>query len=43
MRTTIFKRLALLAALAAGPVGAETLRIATWNASLDRVGPGLLV
>ncbi|MCX7286518.1 MAG: endonuclease/exonuclease/phosphatase family protein [Rhodobacterales bacterium] len=23
--------------------GAETLRIATWNASLDRTGPGLLV
>ena len=43
MRTTIFKRLSLLAALAAGQVGAETLRIATWNASLDRAGPGLLV
>jgi hypothetical protein len=43
MRTTIFKRLALLVAVAAGPSGAETLRIATWNASLDRAGPGLLV
>ena len=43
MRTTIFKPLALLAALWAGPAGAETLRIATWNASLDRAGPGLLV
>jgi Endonuclease/Exonuclease/phosphatase family len=43
MRTTICKPLALLAALAAGPVGAETLRIATWNAGLDRAGPGLLV
>lgn len=30
-------------ALAVGPAGAETLRIATWNASLDRAGPGLLV
>lgn len=43
MRTTIFKRLALLSALVAGPAAAETLRIATWNASLDRAGPGLLV
>jgi hypothetical protein len=43
MRTTIFKRLALLTALATGPAWAETLRIATWNASLDRAGPGLLV
>lgn len=41
-RTTIFNRLLLLLALA-GPAGAETLRIATWNASLDRAGPGLLV
>jgi Endonuclease/Exonuclease/phosphatase family len=29
-------------ALLAGPVSAETLRIATWNAGLDRTGPGLL-
>lgn len=43
MRTTIFRRLLLLLALAAGPAGAETLRVATWNASLDRAGPGLLV
>lgn len=42
-RTTIFKRIVLLAALAASPTAAETLRIATWNASLDRAGPGLLV
>lgn len=42
MRTTIFRTLALLVALA-GPAGAETLRIATWNAGLDRSGPGLLV
>jgi hypothetical protein len=43
MRTTIFKLVPLLAALSAGPAGAETLRIATWNAGLDRSGPGLLV
>ncbi len=43
MRTTIFRRLALLAALLAGAAGAETLRIATWNVGLDRAGPGLLV
>lgn len=42
MRTTIFRTLALLVALA-GSAGAETLRIATWNAGLDRSGPGLLV
>jgi hypothetical protein len=35
-------RLALSACLAA-PVGAETLRIATWKAELHRTGPGLLV
>jgi hypothetical protein len=28
---------------AAAPATAETLRIATWNAGLDRTGPGLLV
>ncbi len=48
MTTKIFKRLCLLTALAAGPAvvgpaAAETLRIATWNAGLDRAGPGLLV
>jgi Endonuclease/Exonuclease/phosphatase family len=43
MRTTIFKRLALVTVLLAGPLGAETLRIATWNVGLDRAGPGLLV
>jgi hypothetical protein len=42
-RTTIFKRLLLLVTLATAPAAAETLRIATWNASLDREGPGLLV
>lgn len=51
-RTTIFRRLLLVLALAglaqagltlAGLAQAETLRIATWNASLDRQGPGLLV
>lgn len=43
-RTTIFSRVLLVAALlAAGPAAAETLRIATWNVSLDRAGPGLLV
>ncbi|MBN8630899.1 MAG: endonuclease/exonuclease/phosphatase family protein [Rhodobacterales bacterium] len=36
-------RVLLLSALVAGPVGAETLRIATWNVGLDRKGPGLLV
>jgi hypothetical protein len=41
-RTTIFNRLLLCLALA-GPAGAETLRIATWNVALDRQGPGLLV
>jgi Endonuclease/Exonuclease/phosphatase family len=37
-------RLALLL-IASCPVvaGSETLRIATWNVSLDRIGPGLLV
>jgi Endonuclease/Exonuclease/phosphatase family len=43
MRTTIFKRLALVAVLLADPLAAETLRIATWNVGLDRAGPGLLV
>lgn len=42
-RTTIFRPLALLAVLAAGPARTETLRIATWNVGLDREGPGLLV
>ena len=42
-RTTIFRRLCLVALLAAGPASAETLRIATWNVGLDRTGPGLLV
>lgn len=42
-RTTIFKPIALLAVLAAGPARAETLRVATWNVGLDREGPGLLV
>lgn len=43
-RTTIcsLPRLLVLALLAA-PAGAETLRVATWNAGLDRKGPGLLV
>lgn len=41
-RTTISRTLVLLAALA-GPAGAESLRIATWNVGLDRDGPGLLV
>jgi hypothetical protein len=41
-RTTIFSRLLLLALLGS-PLGAETLRIATWNVALDRQGPGLLV
>lgn len=35
--------LALLLAFAPGLPRAETLRIATWNAGLDRTGPGLLV
>lgn len=44
-RTTIFSLLRCLCALAllALPVSAETLRIATWNTGLDRIGPGLLV
>lgn len=43
-RTTISSLLRLLVlALFAAPAGAETLRIATWNTSLDRLGPGLLV
>ena len=42
-RTTIFSRLFLVAWLFAQPAAAETLRIATWNVSLDRQGPGLLV
>jgi len=32
-----------VAALLAGPVAAETLRIATYNAALTRAGPGLLL
>lgn len=32
-----------LLALLASPASAEVLRIATWNAGLDRTGPGLLV
>ena len=32
-----------MAALLAGPVAAETLRIATYNAALTRAGPGLLL
>lgn len=32
-----------LLALLAAPAAAETLRIATWNVGLDRIGPGLLV
>ncbi len=36
-------RLALVLAAMAAPAGAETLRIATWNAGLSRTGPGLLV
>jgi Endonuclease/Exonuclease/phosphatase family len=45
MRTTIFSlgRLVFSACLAASPVSAESLRIATWNTGLDRAGPGLLV
>ncbi len=35
--------IAALALLFAGPAGAETLRIATWNSDLTREGPGLLV
>jgi hypothetical protein len=35
--------LVLLALLAATPAWSESLRIATWNAGLDRAGPGLLV
>lgn len=42
-RTTIFRVLLLAAVLVAGPVAAETLRIATWNVGLNRNGPGLLV
>lgn len=42
-RTTIFSRALLVAASLAGPAGAETLRVATWNVGLDRSGPGLLV
>lgn len=41
-RTTIFSRLFLVAWLFAQPAAAETVRIATWNVSLDRQGPGLL-
>ena len=29
--------------LAAAPAASDTLRIATWNVGLDRIGPGLLV
>ena len=43
MRTTIFKRFLLLAALSGSPAAAEPLRLATWNVGLDRKGPGLLV
>ena len=44
-RTTIFNLLRCLGCIAvlAGPAGADSLRIATWNAGLDRTGPGLLV
>jgi hypothetical protein len=44
-RTTISDLARLLAPvlLAATPTCADTLRIATWNAGLDRSGPGLLV
>jgi hypothetical protein len=35
--------LSALVLVAAAPTAAETLRIATWNAGLDRAGPGLLV
>lgn len=42
-KTTIFRSVAVLAALSGTPLDAETLRIATWNTGLDRVGPGLLV
>ena len=38
MRAALALSLALLQ-----PAGAETLRIATWNVGLDRIGPGLLV
>jgi hypothetical protein len=43
--TTIFRIgvVLTLLALAAGPSGADPLRIATWNVGLDRTGPGLLV
>lgn len=37
------RALALLALLAAAPAGAETLRLATYNAGLSRDGPGLLL
>jgi Endonuclease/Exonuclease/phosphatase family len=45
MRMTIFSlaRCVGAVALLAAPAAAETLRIATWNVGLDRVGPGLLV